>query len=268
MRSNVVWVVYSVVVYEIFISLCCVVKEFKEGPALGRGRQEHGDLVLVSNFNLKKWHVMMIWGGGGVTVHGGWFQGSPSICIGNCFLVRITICEHWARRFPDERNPVRTCEGREDYFWSILLTILTCPMWRQFSRPMTSINLSPISWLAPLRSIRSPRLELLDSSPSFFTFFLLNFDLESPHMLVPPWVEGMLRRAMPCSWGPPVRGSDTPSHWNIRTLAIGPSGLFKNFPIIYGVGEVLAVPPIRSGFPDHGLDPDFFKEIGPDLVQI
>ena len=159
-----------------------------------------------------------IGGGGVVTVHGGWFQGSPSICIGNCFLVLITISEHWARRFPDERNPVRTCEGREDYFWSILLTILTCPMWRQFSRPMTSINLSPISWLAPLKSIRSPRLELLDSSPSFFTFFLLNFDLESPHMLVPPWVEGMLRRAMPCSWGPPVRGSDTPSHWNITTL--------------------------------------------------
>ena len=28
------------------------------------------------------------------------------------------------------------------------------------------------------------------------------------------------------------------------------------------------VPPIRSGFPDHGPDPDFFEEIGPDLVQI
>ena len=26
-----------------------------------------------------------------------------------------------------------------------------------------------------------------------------------------------------------------------------------------------AVPPIRSGFPDHGPDPDFFEEIGPDL---
>ena len=26
-----------------------------------------------------------------------------------------------------------------------------------------------------------------------------------------------------------------------------------------------SVPPIRSGFPDHGPDPDFFEEIGPDL---
>ena len=26
-----------------------------------------------------------------------------------------------------------------------------------------------------------------------------------------------------------------------------------------------AVPPIRSNFSDHGPDPDFFEEIGPDL---
>ena len=28
------------------------------------------------------------------------------------------------------------------------------------------------------------------------------------------------------------------------------------------------VPPIRSDFPDYGLIPDFFEEIGPILVQI
>ena len=29
-----------------------------------------------------------------------------------------------------------------------------------------------------------------------------------------------------------------------------------------------AVPPIRSDFPDHGPDTDFFEEIGPCLVEI
>ena len=29
-----------------------------------------------------------------------------------------------------------------------------------------------------------------------------------------------------------------------------------------------AVPPIRSDFPDLGPNPDFFEEIGPDLVRI
>ena len=32
--------------------------------------------------------------------------------------------------------------------------------------------------------------------------------------------------------------------------------------------EKFPVPPIRSSFPDHGPDPDFFEEIGPDLVRI
>ena len=65
---------------------------------------------------------------GGLTVQGGCSQGSPSICMGKCFLVLITMDEHWASRFPDDRSPVRTC-----------------PMCRQFSRPTTSISLSPIS---------------------------------------------------------------------------------------------------------------------------
>ena len=30
----------------------------------------------------------------------------------------------------------------------------------------------------------------------------------------------------------------------------------------------LAVPPSRSVFPDYGPFPDFFEEIGPDLVRI
>ena len=34
---------------------------------------------------------------------------------------------------------------------------------------------------------------------------------------------------------------------------------------IYIVG--LPVPPIRSDFPDHGPNPDFFVETGPDCVE-
>ena len=62
------------------------------------------------------------------TVHGTWHHGSPSTCIGNFFFVLIISDEHWANRFPDDRSPVRT--------W---------PIWRQFSRPTTSICLSPMS---------------------------------------------------------------------------------------------------------------------------
>ena len=29
-----------------------------------------------------------------------------------------------------------------------------------------------------------------------------------------------------------------------------------------------AVPPLWSGFPDFGPDPDFFEEIGPEMVRI
>ena len=42
------------------------------------------------------------------TVHGLWFQGSPSICMGNCFLVLITTWLHCASRLPLDRSPVRT----------------------------------------------------------------------------------------------------------------------------------------------------------------
>lgn len=63
-----------------------------------------------------------------LTVQGGCIQGSPSICIGKVLFVVITTEEHWARRRPDALRPV-----------------LTCPIWRQFSRPITSMSLSPIS---------------------------------------------------------------------------------------------------------------------------
>ena len=35
-----------------------------------------------------------------------------------------------------------------------------------------------------------------------------------------------------------------------------------------GYNRTFAVPPIRSDFPDHGPDPDFFEGIGLDLVTI
>lgn len=63
-----------------------------------------------------------------VTVQGICIQGSPSICIGNVFLVFIIISLHWAKRRPEALKPVRT--------W---------PICRQFSKPITSINRSPIS---------------------------------------------------------------------------------------------------------------------------
>ena len=42
------------------------------------------------------------------TVQGLWFHGSPSICMGNCFLVLITTWLHCASRLPLDRSPVRT----------------------------------------------------------------------------------------------------------------------------------------------------------------
>jgi hypothetical protein len=63
-----------------------------------------------------------------LTVQGGCIHGSPSICMGNVFLVLITTDEHCARRRPEALSPVRTF-----------------PMCRQFSSPMTSIRRSPMS---------------------------------------------------------------------------------------------------------------------------
>jgi hypothetical protein len=44
-------------------------------------------------------------------------------------------------------------------------------------------------------------------------FFFIRLAFESPHMLVPPWVEGMLRMLMPCKAGPSARFNEIPSHW-------------------------------------------------------
>lgn len=63
-----------------------------------------------------------------LTVVAGCIHGSPSICIGKVFFVFIEMEEHCAKRLPLALNPV-----------------LTCPICRQFSNPITSIRPSPIS---------------------------------------------------------------------------------------------------------------------------
>ena len=63
-----------------------------------------------------------------LTVPGGCSQGSPSTCIGNRFFTLTITWLHCANLFPEDLKPVRT--------W---------PMCKQFSKPTTSINLSPIS---------------------------------------------------------------------------------------------------------------------------
>ena len=53
----------------------------------------------------------------------------------------------------------------------------------------------------------------MDKSFSFFFFFLLvALALESPHMFVPPCVEGMFKKVMPCRVGPSDKFNGTPSH--------------------------------------------------------
>lgn len=64
------------------------------------------------------------------TVVGGCIQGSPSICIGNVFLVLIVTDEHCANLLP-----------------LAVMPILTCPICKQLSNPITSISPSPISWI-------------------------------------------------------------------------------------------------------------------------
>ena len=162
-----------------------------------------------------------------LTVHGAWHHGSPSTCIGNFFFIFMITEEHCANRFPEERSPVRT--------W---------PMCKQFSKPTTSISLSPISkiskyvlcsydrlfglgcliryiryinnhefynipWTAAERSASMKLLVLtVDCSllpDNFSFFFFVDLALESPHILVPPWVEGMFKKVIPWSVGPSER---------------------------------------------------------------
>ena len=63
-----------------------------------------------------------------LTVHGGWSQGSPSICMGTRFLVLMVTVWHWANLRPDD-----------------LIPALTWPTWSEPSRPTTSNSLSPIA---------------------------------------------------------------------------------------------------------------------------
>jgi len=149
--------------------------------------------------------------GGGPTSIGTWFlwlisivpggcsQGSPSTCMGNLFLTWTMTWLHWASLLPEDRKPV-----------------LTWPIWRQFSRPTTSISLSPISCVAWERSMSET---LLKGAPWSF-FFLLFLPallrrllaLESPHILVPPCVDGIFKKVIPCRGGPSLKFSGTPSH--------------------------------------------------------
>ena len=174
------------------------------------------------------------------TVPGGCSHGSPSTCMGKRFFTLTTTWLHCANLLPEDLKPV-----------------LTWPIWRQFSRPTTSMSLSPISTVkrsnigrvrcemsriqkSKLPSFkgfdhsilandlpctaRERSMSLLKEAPWSLTmvicFFLLFLEallrrllaLESPHILVPPWVEGMLRNVMPWRGGPSLRLSGTPSH--------------------------------------------------------
>ena len=81
-----------------------------------------------------------------LTVPGGCSQGSPSTCMGNLLLTLTMTWLHWANRLPEDLRPVRTC-----------------PIWRQFSKPTTSMSLSPISVIKIFSKIRilAPKLSLI-----------------------------------------------------------------------------------------------------------
>jgi len=49
---------------------------------------------------------------------------------------------------------------------------------------------------------------------ALLALFLILLALLSPHMLVPPCVDGMFSRAMPCKVGPPDKFKGTPSHYH------------------------------------------------------
>ena len=167
-----------------------------------------------------------------------WHHGSPSTCIGNFFFIFMITDEHWAKRFPEERRPVRTV-----------------PICKQFSKPTTSISLSPISkadkmracwyfiriyilelnfgwledmgivimipWTAAERSgsirllLLTEDISLLANNIFSFLFFLdVALALESPHIFLPPCVEGMFRKVIPWRVGPSEMFKGTPSHYN------------------------------------------------------
>ena len=113
-------------------------QEAEEALAPRRWRcHQHRNLILLSYLNLEQinkefgndWTAILEEKRKrGRTVQGDCIHGSPSTCIGKRFRVRMTMLEHCASRLPEARSPV-----------------FTCPMWRQFSNPITSINPSPIS---------------------------------------------------------------------------------------------------------------------------
>ena len=70
---------------------------------------------------------------------------------------------------------------------------------------------------------RSMSVTLLKEAPwsCFFLLFLeallrRRLALESPHMLVPPCVDGIFKKVIPCNGGPSLRFSVIPSHFRIQ----------------------------------------------------
>ena len=77
-----------------------------------------------------------------------------------------------------------------------------------------------LPWTAKERSTSVTLLIEAAWSCCFFLFFLddelrRRLVLESPHILVPPWVDGIFKNVMPCNGGPSVKLRGTPSHWKI-----------------------------------------------------
>ena len=77
-----------------------------------------------------------------------------------------------------------------------------------------------IPWTARERSMSVTLLKEAAWS-CFFLLFLeallrLRLALESPHMLVPPCVDGIFKKVMPCKGGPSLRFNDTPSHCKMK----------------------------------------------------
>lgn len=176
-----------------------------------------------------------------LTVQGPCIQGSPSICMGNRLLVMMVTLLHWASLLPECRSPV-----------------FTCPICKQFSRPITSIRLSPMSaekagkystsficnvllrdvailyrsrridyfalsspWIAAVRSTELKLLVLSSLSGRFFRLPRRCRVWCSPQRFEPPWVKGMFSNATPCRDGPCAKSRGVPSHcnrWNARSV--------------------------------------------------
>lgn len=82
-------------------------------------------------------------------------------------------------------------------------------LWSVFDWPWTALERSISVKLLKEGSL-SPRVTEL---VRFFFFRFSRRAFESPHIFVPPWVEGMLRMAIPWRVGPSAKFKAIPSHW-------------------------------------------------------